>query len=58
MEEKMSMKGKCEKCFRPLQDCPGCKGGTKLSGVFGNKTCGQCRTTGLVCPDHKGHWKR
>lgn len=52
------MKGKCEKCFRPLQDCPGCKGGTKLSGVFGNKTCGQCRTTGLVCPDHKGHWKR
>ena len=49
---------KCEKCSRPLQDCPGCKGGKNLSGLFGDKTCRQCRNTSLVCPDHKGHWKR
>jgi hypothetical protein len=50
---------KCTKCSRPLHDCQGCNGGKNLSGgVFGAKTCRQCNSTGQVCPEHGGHWKR
>lgn len=44
---------KCEKCFRQLNDCQGCKGGRQTTG-----TCNKCRNTGLVCSEHGGHWKR
>jgi hypothetical protein len=48
----------CEKCQRPLQDCQKCKGG-RQRGVGGAKlTCANCRSTGQVCPTHKGAWKR
>ena len=43
---------KCEKCSRQLHDCQGCRGGRS------NLTCNQCRTTGLVCSEHGGHWRR
>jgi hypothetical protein len=44
---------KCQKCFRPLVDCQGCNG-KPLRG----HTCAKCRTTGLVCPTHQGHWSK
>lgn len=43
---------KCEKCFRPLHTCPGCK------GVRNHLICGQCRNTGNVCASHGGFWEK
>jgi hypothetical protein len=43
---------KCEKCHRPLNDCQSCNGGRS------NLTCSTCRTTGSVCSEHGGYWKR
>lgn len=45
---------KCEKCFRPLLTCQGCKGQPTRGGL----TCSTCRNTGMVCPTHEGHWRR
>ncbi len=44
--------GKCEKCFRALAECQGCRGGRS------NLTCSKCNNTGRVCMEHGGHWKR
>lgn len=44
--------GKCEKCFRTLAECQGCRGGRS------NLTCSKCNNTGRVCMEHHGHWKR
>ena len=48
----------CEKCHRTLQDCQGCNGG-RARGFAGTKlTCSKCNTTGQVCSEHGGPWKR
>lgn len=50
----MAVQLKCEKCFKILQICPACKGKCGTNTI----TCSNCRTTGLVCPEHGGIWKR
>ncbi|SNS00100.1 hypothetical protein SAMN06265355_109262 [Actinomadura mexicana] len=49
----------CQKCYRTLQDCPGCNGGRAGVSPLGDRlTCNKCRNTGQVCPEHEGHWKK
>ena len=43
----------CRKCYKRLNECDGCKGRPNAHGL----TCSRCSNTGLVCPDHGGHWK-
>ncbi len=48
---------KCSKGDAELYTCPDCDGQTR-SGIGGGKlTCSTCRSTGLLCPNHGGHWK-
>jgi hypothetical protein len=49
---------KCEKCNRPLVDCPKCNGGKNLKGGLTCRRSDGCNETGLQCPDHHGHWKK
>ena len=43
---------KCQKCFRALAECQGCRGGRS------NLTCSKCDNTGRVCMEHGGFWRR
>jgi hypothetical protein len=45
---------KCNKCGRPLHDCPACNGG-RLSGELSK--CSKCNGSHLVCPENEGYWK-
>ena len=48
---------RCPKDGAELYVCPDCDGQTR-SGIGGGKlTCSTCRSTGLLCPTHEGHWK-
>lgn len=47
----------CSACHRPLRNCPACNGG-RAAEMLGMLTCEECRSTGLVCPDHGGHHGR
>ncbi|MBB4740325.1 DnaJ-class molecular chaperone [Actinoplanes octamycinicus] len=48
----------CQKCHKRLHTCSSCKGQTSRSLLGDRLTCSTCQSTGSVCPDHGGHWKR
>lgn len=47
---------KC-KCGARLHKCPDCDGQTQTTGWGSKLTCSSCRSTGLLCGQHGGHWK-
>jgi hypothetical protein len=48
----------CEKCHRRLHECQYCKGQTATGLLGGRLTCKTCNSTGWLCGEHEGHWKR
>jgi hypothetical protein len=47
----------CKKCNRSLHMCDVCDGQRKKSFLNDTLSCKNCNSTGLICPQHKGHWK-
>jgi hypothetical protein len=48
----------CKKCNRKLHICDACDGQKKKSFLGDQLSCKKCNSTGMLCPEHHGHWKK
>jgi hypothetical protein len=48
---------KCNKCYEALYKCSDCDGQTQRDLLGSIMTCSTCRSTGWLCPEHKGFWQ-